>query len=119
MATYIVGAVVFLLLGCALRGTVRHFRGEGGCCGGSVPAPPPKKLTEAKIGEKIVDITGMHCQNCRHHVEHLLNGINGAAARVSLEKGVAILSVSRPVTNEEILAALEGSDYHITGIHEA
>ena len=41
--------IVLVLLGFALRGAVRHFRGEGPCCGGSgrrrrSSAPSPDDL---------------------------------------------------------------------------
>ena len=33
-ADVIVGLVVIVLLGAALRGALRHFKGESTCCGG-------------------------------------------------------------------------------------
>ena len=116
MATYIVGLVLIILLGFAFKKTLSHFRGEGACCGGSVIEAPKKELTGTIIGKKEIKITGMTCGNCKARVEHLLNGIDGAAAEVNLHYNKAELSMTREVSDEEIRTALDGSGYEITAI---
>ena len=34
MADIIIVLIVVVLLGLALKGSVKHFKGEGACCGG-------------------------------------------------------------------------------------
>ena len=118
MATYIIGSILLVIMFFALKSTVKHFRGEGNCCGGGdVPAPPRKKLNAPKVAEKMVSIEGMHCQNCQRHVETLLNCIDGVSAKADYSKNIAILSMSRIVADEEIYNALAGSEFRVVGIH--
>lgn len=118
MATAIVGILVLVALFFAVKGVLKHFRGESSCCGGgSITAPPPKKLSGTIIGKKVVDIEGMTCGNCKIRVEQALNTIDGAAAEVNLHRGHAVLKMTREVSDDEIRQALAGSGYTITGIH--
>ena len=34
MVNIIIVLILLLILGYALRGTIKHFKGEGACCGG-------------------------------------------------------------------------------------
>ena len=117
MATAIVGIFVLAALFFAVKGVLKHFRGESSCCGGgSVTAPPPKKLRGTIIGKKVIDIEGMTCGNCKIRVEQALNTIDGAAAEVNLHRNHAVLKMTREVRDDEIRQALSGSSYTITGI---
>lgn len=118
MATAIVGILVLVALFFAVKGVLKHFRGESSCCGGgAVTAPLPKELSGTVIGKKVVDIEGMTCGNCKIRVEQALNTIDGAAAEVNLHRGHAVLKMTREVSDDEIRQALAGSGYTITGIH--
>lgn len=44
--------------------TIRHFKGEGGCCGGGSYRPRKKKLSHV-TGEKTFRVEGMHCEHCK------------------------------------------------------
>ena len=116
MSTIIVGLVVLVCLGIAARHIYRLFRGETSCCGGEAPRVPEKKLTGPIVGEKIVKISGMTCGNCKNRVELLLDGIDGAAAKVNLHRNQARVKMTRDVTDEEIKTALAGSGYDVVGI---
>lgn len=116
-ATFIVGLVLAIALFFALNGVIRHWRGEGGCCGGgSMTAPPQKKLHGEVVGEKIIKVKGMMCGNCKIRVEEMLNSIDGAAAEVNLHRHEARLAMTREVTDEEIFAAMKDGEYEIVGI---
>lgn len=117
MATAIVGILVLIALFFASKGVLKHFRGESSCCGGSVTAPPPKKLNGTIIGKKVIDIKGMTCGNCKIRVEQALNTIDGAAAEVNLHRNHAVLKMTREVSDDEIRQALAGNSYTITSIH--
>lgn len=118
MATAIVGIVVLIALGFAVKGVLKHWRGESSCCsGGAITPPPKKKLDGAIVDTKIVDIEGMTCSNCKIRVEQALDTIDGAAAEVNLHRNHAVVKMTREVSNEEIRQALAGSGYTITGIH--
>lgn len=118
MATAVIGVIVLVALFFALRGVVRHWHGEGSCCGGGgeIVAPPKKTLTGDIVGEKIIEISGMTCGNCKIRVEQALDAIDGAAAEVNLHHNRATLKMTRKVSDDEIRQSLAGSGYEITAI---
>lgn len=116
MATAIVGIVVLFALFFAVKGVLKHFRGESSCCGGG-DVKVPKKLTGTIVATKVVDIEGMTCGHCKARVEQALDTIDGAAAEVNLHRNHAVVKMTREVSDDEIRRALAGSGYTITGIH--
>ena len=87
MANVIVVAVVIVLLGFALKGTLKHLKGESPCCGGGdTIIIEDKKLDGPVIGKKTVKISGMHCDHCVRAVTEAINKIDGASAKVNLKK---------------------------------
>lgn len=65
----------------------KHFKGQGGCCGGGGELRPERKKLDGPVTEeKIISIDGMSCENCRNRVERAINKIDGASARVNLRK---------------------------------
>ncbi len=100
----------------AVLGTVKRSR--NGCCGGSVPKAAPKKPDGEIIGKKEILIEGMHCENCRNRVESQINRIDGAVAKVSLKRKTAVVSMTRPVTDEELIRAVERADFKVVRITE-
>lgn len=118
MATYILGTVLLAGLFFAVRGMVRHFGGGGACCGngGAIEGAPKKKLYHEIIGEKVLHIEGMHCDNCKNAVERMLNGIDGAAAEVNLSKNIAVLQMERMIPDEELHAILDKTEYKLRAV---
>lgn len=117
MATAIVGILVLVALYFALKGVLKHWRGESSCCGGGSVNVPKKKLTGPIVETKVVDIEGMTCGHCKARVEQALDAIDGAAAEVNLHRNHAVVKMTRDVSDDEIRRALAGSGYTITGIH--
>lgn len=115
MATGILCAVLLAALFFAVRGMVRHFGGGGACCGGGgdIEGGSKKKLYHDVIGEKVLHIEGMHCDNCKNAVERMLNGIDGAAAEVDLGKNIAVLKMERMISDEELHAVLDKTEYKL------
>ena len=114
MANAIVVIIIMLFAG---KGAYKHLKGEGSCCGGgSKPEIPKKKLDGTKLGEKTMKITGMHCENCVASVTRAINRIDGAAAKVSLKKGEAVVSYDREISNEELKKVVEDRGYHVVSI---
>ena len=57
MGNYIVGAALLVAVLLALRSSLKHFRGEGGCCGGGgEPKPERKKLQGPIVAEKVIHL---------------------------------------------------------------
>lgn len=117
MSNFIIAAILAVILCFALRSSIRHFHGEGGCCGGSTYKAHRKKL-DTVIGKKTVSVKGMSCQNCVNHVMEAVNSIDGASAVVNLKKGVVTVSMAHPVSNELIKNAIERAGYEVTDIKE-
>ena len=113
-STLIVLLIVIVIAAFAIKNSIGHFKGEGGCCGGGETIlPDEKQLTGQKIGEKTVHIEGMHCENCKNRVERAINRIDGAVGKVNLKKNV---SFEREVSDEEIRKAVEEQDYKVLSI---
>ena len=116
-STLIVLLVVVAIAAFALKSSLGHFKGEGGCCGGGESTLPDKKeLSGPKIGEKTVHIEGMHCENCKNRVERAINRIDGAVAKVNLKKNIAVVSFDRNISEEEIKRAVEEQDFKVVMI---
>lgn len=107
--------VVLILIG--IHATKKHFKREGGCCKGSgKPAPVPEKKLEQVIGTKVVTVGGMTCDHCKNWVEKSINSIDGASAKVDLKKKEAVVSMSREISDEEIIAAIQKAGYKVVEI---
>ncbi len=118
-ATIIILAVLVIIVVFAIRGSRKHFGGEGGCCGGgSSTVEDVKELEGKKLGEKIVRIDGMHCDNCKNRVQRALNRVDGASAKVNLKKKEAVVSYDRPVSDEDLKRAVENEDYTVVSIED-
>lgn len=78
--------------------------------------PDNKTLEGTKIGEKMVYIEGMHCENCKNRVERAINRIDGAVAKVNLKKNLAVVSYDRKIADDDIRRAVEEQDYKVISI---
>lgn len=119
MADILVLIVVALFLLAALRGTVKHFKGEGPCCGGGSKCAVPsaeKKLKNPVIGKKIIRISGMHCQHCVNAVTASIDKIDGASAKVSLSGSRAVVSCDREIDEDALRKAVESAGYEVVSI---
>ena len=119
MANAIVVIVVIIIMLFAGKGAYKHLKGEGACCGGGskpTEAPTTAAAGETTLGEKTMKITGMHCENCVASVTRAINRIDGAAAKVSLKKGEAVVSYDREISNEELKKVVEDRGYHVVSI---
>ena len=95
---------VAILLG--IKESAKHFRGEGGCCGGGSSKPKIKKLRG--------QIEGMHCQNCANKVTRAINDIDGASARVKLGKKQAKVLCDRQIDPKTIMEVIERIGYTVS-----
>ena len=116
MENAIIIGILLVILVLALLRTKQHFKG-GGCCGsGGNTIRSAKQLTEPKLGEKVLTVEGMTCENCQARVENAINRIDGAACRVNLRKKTATVSYSAPVSDELLKTTVEKLGYRVTGI---
>ncbi|MDD3221252.1 MAG: heavy metal-associated domain-containing protein [Lachnospiraceae bacterium] len=115
MGNAIVIGVILVLAFIGLRSTVKHFKGEGSCCGGGSVPRQKKKLDNITEKKKVL-IEGMTCENCKNRVEESINKIPGAAAKVHLKKQEAEVSLSGEVDNQVIIDAVEKAGYRVKSI---
>ena len=119
MSTAVIVIVLAVIVFFAARSGLKHFKGEGGCCGGGGELKrPPKKLNGTIIAKKTVHIEGMHCDHCKSTVERYINDIDGAAAKVNLKKNIAVVSMTRDVSDEEISKAVEEAGFKTVSIEK-
>ena len=94
---------------------IRRFSGKKSCCGTSLPKLKNKELTNP-VGKLTVKIDGMRCESCRRRVTAAINSIDGAAAKVSIEKNEAVVSFERQLTDEELISAIEAAGFEVRDI---
>ena len=123
MVDAIIILVVVIILIFALKGSIKHFRGEGACCGGgsgSVKTKKAKKktLNGPVVGRRTIRVSGMHCQNCVNSVTNALNDIEGVSAKVRLKDNSAEVSYDRPVDISALKQAVEKAGFQVVSISQ-
>ena len=107
--------VVFISL--AIRSSIPHFKGEGGCCGGGSSG---KKIKPKKLGRVVavwhVGIDGMMCENCEKRIHNALNSIDGINAKVQRSRNRAILKTDREIDEELVRTAVSELGYTVSDI---
>lgn len=119
MENVIIILILAVLILFGISATIKHFKGEGGCCGGGgKTVREVKHLTEPVLGEKKLRIEGMYCENCRNAVERAVNHLDGAACTVNLRKKTAVVSYSKPVEDEKLKEVIEKAGFQVISIQE-
>ncbi|MBQ3391861.1 MAG: cation transporter [Lachnospiraceae bacterium] len=119
MGNIIVIAILAVVIVFALRSSKKHMKGQGGCCGGSEDIhieQEKKKLDGPVIATRIMHIEGMHCEHCKDTVERAIGRIQGAAAEVDLGRKIAVVSLDRPVPDDQLITAVTLMDYKVTSV---
>lgn len=117
MTDTIIIAVVIAAAVIGIRSMIKHFKGQGGCCGGSDYKPKKKKLKNI-LYTKTFTVMGMHCDHCRNRVEEVVNDIKGVAGKVDLKKEELTVSYAEDVDDELIKARIKKAGYTVTGCKE-
>ena len=112
MENYIIIGIVAAIVAIGIVYTVKHFKGEGGCCGGGSYKPRRKKLSDVKY-KKTFKIGGMHCEHCKNRVEEVVNDIKGVAGKVCLRKGELTVSYAEDIPDEIIKSKIESAGYTV------
>ena len=112
MENYITIGIIAAIVVIGVLSTVKHFKGEGGCCGGGCYKPKRKKLSVVKYTKRF-KVGGMHCEHCKRRVEEAVNDIKGISGRVDLKKGELTVSYAEDVPDEIIKEKLERAGYTV------
>lgn len=116
MEDLIIVGILLVVAAVAVFRIKKHFSGGGCCSGGSSTIRDKKTLTGPKLGEKVMTIAGMHCENCEIRVENGLNRLENVACRVSWKKKTAVVSYSAEVSDAVLKDTVEKLGYTVTGI---
>ena len=117
--TIIIIAAIVALAIIGLKETIKHSKGEGGCCGGGSAKEdeePSAVLGGDIVTKATVHIDGLHCMNCKNSVTRSLQKLSGVSANVDLAAKVAYVTASRELSDEEITFAIERLDFKVTSI---
>ena len=112
MENYIIIGIVIAVVAVGILSAIKHFRGQGGCCGGGDYRPKRKKLKGIRY-QKTFRVEGMHCEHCKRRIEEAVNDLRGAAGRVDLKRGMLTVSYAEEVADEVILQKIERIGYRI------
>ena len=72
--------------------------------------------SEEKPMKKTIMIQGMMCPNCVKHVKNALCALPGCQVEVDLEKGMAQVEMSQPVSDDTLRQAVTDAGYTVTEI---
>ena len=112
MTDIIIIPILIIIVFIAFRSAKKHFKGEGGCCGGSTYKVRKKKL-ENVSEKKVFDVEGMSCKHCVNRVMEAVNSIDGASAEVNLKKGTVTVSTNKSIDDSIIRNAIEKAGYTV------
>lgn len=114
---FIIVGILLVVFVIALFRIKKHLKGGGCCSGGSNIIRDKKTLDAPKIGEKVLRIEGMHCENCEIRVQNALNRLDGVACKVSRKKKTAAVVYSAEVSDELLRSTVEKMGCQVTDIH--
>ena len=118
MENYIIIGIIAVIVVIAVISSVKHFKGEGGCCGGGSSYKPKKKKLSGVRYQKVFLVDGMRCDHCKNRVEEVVNDMSGIAGKVDLKKGELVVSYAEDVEDETIKARIERAGYTVTEIKD-
>ncbi len=116
MENVIIIGILAVVVVIGIVNTVKHFKGQGGCCGGGGSYKPRKKKLPSTLYQKTFRVEGMHCEHCKNRVEEVVNDIQGVAGKVDLKKGEVTVSYAEDVADEVIKARIESAGYTVVGV---
>ena len=116
MADFVIIGILIILIIIGIRSGVKHFKGEGGCCGGGSSVKVKRKKLKQVVKQRTVVIDGMTCEHCKARVDSRLNSLDGVLAKVNLKRKTAVVSMEKDVEDEVIKKAIENAGYEVIEI---
>lgn len=114
MGTFIVVAVLVIAIVFALKNSIGHFQGAGGCCGGHEKVE--KKRLSSVVDQRQVTISGIHCQNCEKKIKNKINQQSHLLChRISHHK-IAYIKSDQEIDDEQIRRVIENLGYQVIDI---
>lgn len=110
MENIIILAVFALCIAAAVPVALRHFKGQGGCCGGGNIKAPKKHLSNV-LYRKTFTVKGLHCAQCKARVEEAVNDLNGIMGKVNLKRKTLTVFYNQEVEDQILAAAVARVGY--------
>lgn len=115
MGTYIILAVMVLIILYSVISSVKHFKGEGGCCGGG---DSEREIRPARLDHVIkirtMSIQGMKCKNCAIRIQNALNSNDHISARVNYKKQTAVIRMDEEVDDSILRNIVQKLGYRVS-----
>ncbi len=105
MANIAVTGLIILLVAFICMPLIKRVKSREDCCGNERVKVSKKRLKNP-VGKYTLTVDGMHCKNCEKRVTEAINGIEGLAAKVSLERREAVISYEKAPMKEEVIKRL-------------
>ncbi len=102
MENYVIVGILVILIIIGICSGIKHFKGEGGCCGGGSVVKTKRKKLKQIVKQRTVVIKGMTCEHCKTRVESRLNALEGVSVKVSLRRKNAVVSMEKDIEDEVI-----------------
>lgn len=112
-----VTVVICVVLGLVCVLGVRSYlkKLKSGCCGSGGDEVKRVRPLDWNVNHypyvKVVQIDGMHCQNCAKRIENAFNTQDGFFAKVNLAKQRAIVRSKREVPDRELKQVVRNVGY--------
>lgn len=117
MGNVIILAILLVMVVLAVNSGRKHFKGSGGCCGGGGEERPHKKLEAPAVGQRVLSVEGMHCENCQARIEKAIDRLDGVVCKTNQHKKTATVTFSQPVSDDTLKEIVEKLGYRVTEIH--
>ena len=117
MSTVIILVILIGICIFAIINSKKHFKGEGGCCGGGSVEKTEKTLNYIADKKKVF-ISGMHCENCANKIENAINDVSYLACEINLKENLAIVTGNKTINAEEVKKIIEKLGYEVNKIEE-
>ena len=108
-------AILIVIIGAAVYGTVRRIRFGSSCCGTKTP---PDKKVRVKDRNKAhypyryyLSVDGMHCSHCARRVENAFNRTDGRWAVIDLGKKEVLLRSKHEETQSGLFDIVSSAGY--------
>ncbi len=110
-------AILVLIIITAIKGSIKHFKGDDGCCGGggNEMFVKRRKLDRVLYSKKVI-IKGMVCDNCARRIHNALNSMEGISAKVIRSKDMAVIKYAIEIDDEKISKTITDLGYKVEKI---
>ena len=123
MVDIIIVLIVIVLLGLALKGSIKHFKGEGACCGGGggsvVLDIPEKSLENPVLGKKVLKVSGMHCEHCAKKVSDAIVKVDDKyKVKVDLKCGEVTITSKNTIDIDNVKENVNQTGFTFVGVKD-